>query len=122
MNKDALNFQQLVESMKFYCVVVDAPICNTKTSCVSIDNFGGQYQVAKKTVEDNTCKRVLYIAGKRNAYVTDERIRAMYALRDDLGLTLMIRNGEFSEKKPAKSLLGMQKTRILWYVHQILWL
>lgn len=99
MNKDDIYLQQLVESQEFYSVIVDAPITNAKTSCVSVDNFGGQYEVARKTIEENTCKRVLYIAGKRNAYVTDERLRAMSALRDDLGLTMMIRNGDFSERK-----------------------
>lgn len=99
MNKDDIYLQQLIESQEFYCVVVDAPLHNAKTSSVSIDNFAGQYAVAKKTILDNTCKRVLYIAGKRNTYVTDERIKAMVQLKEDLGLTLMIRNGDFSEKK-----------------------
>ena len=99
MAKDELYLHQLVEAQEFYTVVVDAPVYNKKTSCVSIDNYSAQYEVAKKTILDNTCKRVLYIAGKRNAYVTDERIRAMHDLRDELDLTLMIRNGEFSEKK-----------------------
>lgn len=99
MNKDDNYLLQLIESQEFYCVVVDAPIYNEKTSCVSIDNFGAQYEVAKKTIEENTCKRVLYITGKRNSYVMDDRIAAMKQLTEDLELTLMIRNGEFSEKK-----------------------
>lgn len=99
MNKDDIYLHQLVESQEFCSVVIDAPITNEKTSCVSIDNRSGQYEVAKKTILENTCKRVLYIAGKRNAYVTDERLEAMNKLKTDLGLTLMIRNGDFSEKK-----------------------
>lgn len=99
MNKNDTYLHQLIESQEFYCVVVDAPIFNAKTTCVSVDNYTGQYEVAKKTIIDNTCKRVLYIAGKRNAYSTDERIRAMQQLKIDLDLTLMIRNGDFSEKK-----------------------
>lgn len=99
MNKDDTYLQRLVESQEFYSVIIDAPITNDKTSCVSIDNQSGQYEVAKKTILENTCKRVLYIAGKRNAYVTDDRLEAMNRLKEDLGLTLMIRNGEFSEKK-----------------------
>ena len=99
MNKTDIYLQQLIDSKEFHCVVVDAPIYNEKTSCVSIDNYTGQYEVARKTIIENTCKRVLYIAGKRNAYVTDERINAMHQLKKDLGLTLMIRNGDFSEKK-----------------------
>lgn len=99
ISKNTEYLQQLIESEEFYCVVVDGYMYNDKTSCVSVDNYAAQYDVARKTILDNNCKRVLYIAGKREAYVTDERLRAMYALRDDLGLTLMIRNGEFSEKK-----------------------
>ena len=99
MCKDDLYLQQLVESREFCSVVVDAPITNEKTSCVSVDNFAAQYDIAKKTIVENTCKRVLYIAGKRNRYVTDERLAAMQKLRDDMGLTLMVRNGESSEKK-----------------------
>lgn len=99
INKDDTYLHELINSKVFYCVVVDAPMYNEKTTCVSIDNYTGQYEVAKKTILENTCKRVLYIAGKRNAYVTDERIRAMHQLKKDLDLTLMIRNGDFSEKK-----------------------
>lgn len=99
MNKDDIYLHQLVEAQEFCSVVIDAPITNEKTSCVSIDNQSGQYEVAKKTILENTCKRVLYIVGKRNAYVTDERLAAMNRLKADLGLTLMIRNGDFSEKK-----------------------
>lgn len=99
MNKDDVYLSQLIDSQEFYSVIVDAPFFNEKTSCVGIDNYMAQYTVAKKTILDNTCKRVLYIAGKRSSYVTDERIRAMHQLKNDLGLTLMIRNGDYSEKK-----------------------
>ncbi len=99
MCKDDLYLQQLIESREFCTVVVDAPITNERTSCVSVDNFRAQYDIAKKTIVENTCRRVLYIAGQRKRYVTDERIAAMQRLRDDMGLTLMIRNGDSSEKK-----------------------
>ena len=99
MCKDDLYLQQLVESQEFCSVVVDAPVTNARTSCVSVDNFKAQYDIAKKTIRENTCHRVLYIAGRRNLYVTDERVAAIQKLRDDMGLTLMIRNGESSEKK-----------------------
>ncbi len=98
MNKDDIYLHQLIESKEFYTVAVDTPITNERTSCVSIDNFKAQYDVARKTIIENTCHRVLYIAGRRNQYVTDERIAAMNRLKSDLGLTLMIRNGEASEK------------------------
>lgn len=99
IDKTDLYLKQLVDSKEFYSVVVDAPMYNEKTSCISIDNFNAQYDVAKKTILDNTCKRVLYIAGKRSSYVMDDRLNAMHKLKEDLNLTLMIRNGDFSEKK-----------------------
>ena len=99
MNKDDTNLQQLIDSKVFKCVLVDAPLTNECTSSVGIDHEQAQYDVAKKTIEDNTCKRVLYIAGKRNGYVTDERLQGMKRLVGDLGLTLMIRDGDFSELK-----------------------
>ena len=70
---------------------------NERTSCVWIDHRRAQYDVAKKTIQENNCKRVLYIAGKRNGYITDERIAGMKDLVKELSLSLMIRNGDFSE-------------------------
>ena len=91
------NLHQLIESQQFKCVVVDAPLMNEQTSCVWIDHRRAQYDVAKKTIQENNCKRVLYIAGKRNGYITDERIAGMKDLVKELSLSLMIRNGDFSE-------------------------
>ena len=91
------NLHQLIESQQFKCVVVDAPLMNEQTSGVWIDHRRAQYDVAKKTIQENNCKRVLYIAGKRNGYITDERIAGMKDLVKELSLSLMIRNGDFSE-------------------------
>lgn len=97
MSKEDKYLQQLVESNAFKCVVVDAPIVNKSTSCVWIDNAKAQYDVAKKTILENTCKRVLYIAGKRNGYITDKRLEGMMRLKEELGLKILVRNGDFSE-------------------------
>jgi len=99
VNKDNKSLHQLIESREFKCVVVDAPITNECTSSIGVDNISAQYDVAKRTILENTCKRVLYIAGKRNSYTTDDRIAGMQKLKEDLGLTLMIRYGEYSELK-----------------------
>lgn len=88
---------QLIESQKFKCVVIDAPFFNDNTSSVWIDHRKAQYDVARKTIEENKCKRVLYIAGEKNGYVTEERLAGMKDLVEELGLTLMVKNGEFSE-------------------------
>lgn len=49
-----------------------------------------QYDVAKKTVLDDNCKRVLYIAGRRDGYVTEQRLKGMKRLVKDLDLTMMV--------------------------------
>lgn len=97
MSKENKVLHKLIASKKFKCVVIDAPFVNENTSCIGVDNRKAQYDVAKKTIEDNGSKRILYIAGKRNGYVTDERIRGMEELVKEKNLTMMVRNGEFSE-------------------------
>ena len=99
ISKDDTSLHQLVESKEFKCVLVDGPITNEVTSSICVDNELAQYEVAKKTILENTCKRVLYIAGKRNGYVTDERLIGMQKLKEDLGISLMVRYGEYSELK-----------------------
>lgn len=99
MSKDDTSLHQLVESKEFKCVLVDAPITNEVTSSIGVDNAAAQYEVAKKTILENTCKRVLYIAGKHNGYVTDERLLGMQKLKEELDLTMMVRYGEYSELK-----------------------
>ncbi|HBA69601.1 MAG TPA: LacI family transcriptional regulator [Lachnospiraceae bacterium] len=91
--------QNILRSQVFKAVVVDAPIVNESTSCVSIDQEKAQYDVAKKTVMDNKCKNILYIAGKQNGYVTEERLKGIRRLAQELDMDLLIREGEFSEKK-----------------------
>lgn len=97
LSKDDKVLQKLIKEQSFCCVVVDAPITNEKTSSVSIDHEQAQYDVAKKTVQDDHCKRVLYIAGRKDGYVTEERLLGIKKLALDLNLTVMIRNGNFSE-------------------------
>ena len=63
------------------------------------DQEKAQYDVAKKTIIDNKCKSVLYIAGKENGYVTEERLRGMRKLAEELELELLVKEGDFSERK-----------------------
>lgn len=97
LSKEDDVMHKLIQEEKFKCVVVDAPIVNKNTSSVWIDHRRAQYEVAKKTITDNNCRQVLYIAGKKNGYVTEERLLGMYDLVEEMGLTLLVRNGNFSE-------------------------
>lgn len=97
VSKNDQVLHELIESQEFKCVVIDAPLTNEHTSSVWVDQRKAQYDVAKKTVEENNCKRILYIAGKRDGYVTEERILGIEDLAKECSLSLLIRNGEFSE-------------------------
>lgn len=56
-----------------------------------------QYDVAKKTILENNCRKILYIAGVKNEYPTDERIAGMKQLVKELSLTMQIKYADFSE-------------------------
>ncbi len=102
MSKEDKVLHALVDSMQFKIVVIDAPITNRCTSAVWIDHVQAQYDVAKKTIEENNCRKVLYIAGKQNGYVTEERMKGIKNLAKEMKLELLIRNGAFSELKARK--------------------
>lgn len=97
MSKEDKFLHRLIMEQQFFCVVIDAPIVNKRTTSVSINHEQAQYDVAKKTILDDTCKRVLYIAGRRDGYVSDQRLAGMKRLVEDLDLTMLVRQGDFSE-------------------------
>ncbi len=90
-------FQKLIDDRQFSCVVIDAPVINERTTCVGIDHEQAQYDVAKKTILGDNCKRVLYIAGKKDGYVTKQRLNGMKRLAQELSLAMLVRPGNFSE-------------------------
>ena len=47
--------KKLIDSGNFKMVVIDAPMVNATTSVVSIDNRKAQYEIAKKTIQENKC-------------------------------------------------------------------
>lgn len=94
------NLVKLIEKQEFYCVLVDSPIVNPKTSSVSIDHCTAQYEVARKTIEENEFSRkVLYIAGGRGGYITDQRLEAMKKLKEEISFELIVKHGDFNEYK-----------------------
>ncbi|MBQ8591136.1 MAG: LacI family DNA-binding transcriptional regulator [Lachnospiraceae bacterium] len=99
ISKDEKVLHSLIEAKVFKIVVVDAPIVNETTSSVWVNQVAAQKEVAKKTIVENKCKRVLYIAGKKNGYVTEERLRGMKELAEEMNLKMLVRDGDFSEKR-----------------------
>lgn len=97
LSKEDKVLQRLIAARSFACVVVDAPLVNERTTAIGIDHEQAQYDVAKKTVLDDKCKQVLYIAGRKDGYVTEQRLKGMKRLVEDLKLTMLVRQGDFSE-------------------------
>lgn len=97
MSKEDKVLRQLIEGDTFKTVVIDVPYVGSSTSCVSVDQAKAQYDVAKKTIKENNCKKILYIAGTRDGYVTDARLEGIRKLKEEMGLQVLIRNGNFSE-------------------------
>ena len=95
MSKDDKVLHKLIESRIFKIVLVDVPMVNENTSSIWIDQARAQYDVAKKTILENKSKSILYLAGKKNGYVTEERLKGIRQLAEDLELSLLVRNGEF---------------------------
>ena len=111
MSKEDKVLHRRISTGKFKGVVIEAPFVNASTSCIGVDHRRAQYEVAAKTVMENNCKRILYIAGKRNGYVTDERIRGMEDLIKEKNLTMLVRNGEFSELQARNITLKYAKNK-----------
>lgn len=109
ISKDNKVIHELIEQKNFKCVVIDAPLVNENTSSVSINHMKAQYDVAKKTILENNCKKVLYIAGVKNEYATDERLAGMKQLAKELKLTLQIRYAEYSELQARNLTLRLGK-------------
>ena len=88
---------KLAESQKFKCVITDASIVNENTSSVGIDHCRAQYDVARKTIVENNCKRVLYISGQKDGYSAREKLLGMEQLVEEMKLTMKVKNGGLSE-------------------------
>jgi len=97
MSREDKVLQSLIAGREFACVVVDAPMVNRRTSAIGVDHEQAQYDVAKRTVQEDDCKSVLYIEGRKDGYVTGQRLKGIKRLAEELGLALLVRRGDFSE-------------------------
>ena len=100
--RDDKVLHSLIASGIFKIVTVEAPLVNEHTSCISIDQAAAQYEVARKTIEENKAKSILYLAGRKNSYAAQERLKGIQKLAEELELPLLVRNGDFSELEARK--------------------
>ena len=99
MGKEDSVLRELIERKEFRIVAVDVPVVNETTSSIQIDHEQAQYEVARKTVLENKGKSILYLSGRPDGYVTQERLAGIRRLAAEEGLPLLIKGGDFSEKK-----------------------
>lgn len=111
MSKDDKVLQELIRLQRFKMVLVDVPMVNENTSTIWVNQKQAQMDVARKTIKENHAKKVLYISGKKNGYVTEERIKGMKQLAEEMDLDLLIRSGEFSELQARKITFSYAKNR-----------
>lgn len=97
LSKQDVSICRLIGNGMFKIVLIDAPSVSENISCIHIDHTKAQYEVAKETILENNCHRILYIAGKKNGYVSEERMMGMKLLSEELGITFYTRIGNFSE-------------------------
>lgn len=107
--EDDLVLQELIASERFKCVVVDEAHISSNTSCISIDHQKAQYEVAKVLLENADVKKVLYIGGDENSYVTKTRLQGMQKLAEEKNVELIVAYGNFSENQAKK--IAMQYGR-----------
>ncbi len=100
LDRDMKELTEVIESEKFKAVVVDMPLQSDNISNIGVDHAQAQKDILRKTITENTgpSDSVLYISGRTNSYVTEERIRGARELSEELGFDLTVKNGAFSEK------------------------
>ena len=111
LSKQDTILQKVVMSGKFKVVLVDAPMYGEQISSIHIDHTLAQYEVAKELLVKNNCKKVLYIAGKKNGFVSEQRLKGMEKLAEELNLKIFQRCGNFSELEARNITLKYAKNK-----------
>lgn len=98
-DEDNRVLQELIASGIFKCVVIDADHVSDNTSSVSIDHKKAQYDVAQVLIEETKAKKILYIHGDEDSYVTRTRLQGVEELVKEKNVELIAKNAYFSENK-----------------------
>ncbi len=107
LSKDDKVILKLVESGEFKAVCVDAPLVTEHSSCVWVDQYEAQKDVAEALYKMNKPKKILYLSGKENSFVCEERLRAVEDFCKKKKLSLKVQRADFSEKKAREIVLKM---------------
>lgn len=105
LSRDDKVIIKLVESGEFKTVCVDAPLVSESASCVWVDQYKAQADVAEALYKMNKPKKILYLSGKENSFVCEKRLQAVKDFCKKKKLTLKVAPAEFSEKKAREIVL-----------------
>lgn len=97
--EDDMILQELIASEKFKCVVIDDNHVSENVSSVTIDHKKAQYEIARILIEETNAKKILYISGDENSYVTKTRLEGIGEVAREKNVELIIKNANFSESK-----------------------
>lgn len=99
LSKEHEQFKQLIIDDTLKMVIVDAPHIGNNTSYVMVDHQRAQYDIAKMMIENNETpvKKVLYLAGRRDGYVTDLRLQGVVDACSEYDVELNAQYSNFSE-------------------------
>ena len=72
-----------------------------------MDQYEAQKDVAEALYKMNKPKKILYLSGKENSFVCEERLRAVEDFCKKRKLSLRVQRADFSEKKAREIVLKM---------------
>lgn len=111
LSRSDTELQKLIKTNKFKVVLIDAPGASENISSIHIDHERAQYEVAKQMITENKCRKILYIAGKKTGYVSEQRMNGIKKLAEDQGLTIYTKIGNFSELEARNITLAYAKKK-----------
>ena len=88
---------EIIEEEHMKCVFIDAPRVKDYTSSISINNKLAQYEIAKLIIEKHHCKKILYLAGRKDGFITFNRIEGIKQLKKESNVIIDIEYADFSE-------------------------
>ena len=99
LSKENKEFHDIIEEDVYPCVVVDAPLIGPKTSYVTINHRQAQRDMINHMAKLHKPKKILYLAGRLDGYVTDFRLQGAVDACLALNIEMDAQYANFSEKE-----------------------
>lgn len=101
LGKDNVAFTEMIQENHFYSVMTDVPFVTSHSSSVMVDHTKAQYEVVKHMIDvhNGFVKRIVYLAGKKDGYITDLRLDGILQAQKEFGFNLNVKYANFSERR-----------------------